>query len=119
MKLIGNIFAVILIFFGVLFVWSAFGTTPQPGNILIGIITLGVGFGIIWLAQRKPKAAEGTTQNVTMNVDLPGEMKMEVMKCEACGGAITSKNIEMQSGAPMVVCPYCGTTYQLNEEPKW
>ena len=120
MKLIANISAAILIFFGVMFVWSAFGSTPQPGNIVIGLITLGIGFGLIWFTQRKGKqSAASGGQNVAVNIDLPGEMKMEVMKCEACGGAITSKNIEMQSGAPMVVCPYCDTTYQLNEEPKW
>ena len=118
MKTIAYIAAAILIFFGVLFVWSAFGSTPQPGNIVIGLITLGIGFGLIWFAQRKGKQ-EAAAQNVSVNIDLPGEVKMETMKCEACGGAITSKNIEMQSGAPMVVCPYCGTTYQLNEEPKW
>ena len=118
MKLIANIFAVILIFFGVLFVWSAFGTTPQPGNILIGIITLAVGFGLIWFAQRKGKQ-KAAAQNVSLNIDLPGEMKMETMKCQACGGVISSDNIDMKSGTPMVACPYCGTTYQLNEEPKW
>ena len=35
------------------------------------------------------------------------------------GGALTADNIKMVAGAPMVVCPYCGTTYQLTEEPKW
>jgi hypothetical protein len=120
MKVIANIAAAILIFFGVMFIWSAFGTTPQPGNIIIGLVTTLIGFGLIWFAQRKGKQdAAATGQNVSVNIDLPGEIKMETMKCQACGGALTSKNIEMQSGAPMVVCPYCDTTYQLNEEPKW
>jgi len=119
MKLIANIAAAILIFFGVMFIWSAFGATPQPGNIVIGLATTLIGFGLIWFAQRKPKADAGAGQNVSLNIDLPGEIKMETMTCAACGGAITSKNIEMQSGSPMVVCPYCDTTYQLNEEPKW
>jgi len=26
---------------------------------------------------------------------------------------------KMVAGAPVVTCPYCGTTYQLTEEPKW
>jgi uncharacterized Zn-finger protein len=28
-------------------------------------------------------------------------------------------NIKMVAGAPVVTCPYCNTTYQLTEEPKW
>ena len=119
MKLIANIAAAILIFFGVMFIWGAFGSNPQPAWICVGGISVLIGFGLIWFAQRKPKVAANNTQNVSLNIDLPGEIKMETMKCEACGGAITSKNIDMQSGAPMVVCPYCNTTYQLNEEPKW
>ncbi|HIE25642.1 MAG TPA: hypothetical protein EYP74_06510 [Anaerolineales bacterium] len=118
MKVIAYIGASILIFFGVMFIWSAFGTTPQPANIGIGAVTLAIGFAIIWFTQRKSKAA-AAEQNISVNVDLPGEIKLETMKCQACGGALTSKNIEMQSGAPMIVCPYCETTYQLNEEPKW
>ncbi len=118
MKVIAYIAAAILIFFGLMFIWSAFGTVPQPGNIVIGLITTSIGFGLIWFAQRKGKA-DAAAQNISVNIDLPGEMKMETMQCEACGGSITSKNIQMQSGAPMVVCPYCDTTYQINEEPKW
>jgi hypothetical protein len=30
-----------------------------------------------------------------------------------------AENIKMLAGAPTVECPYCGTTYQLVEEPKW
>jgi len=118
MKLIANIAAAILIFFGIMFIWGAFGSNPQPAWIFVGGISVLIGFGLIWFAQRKPKAAE-SGENVSVNIDLPGEVKLETMKCQACGGAITSENIELQSGAPMVVCPYCDTTYQLNEEPKW
>jgi len=25
----------------------------------------------------------------------------------------------MVAGAPVVTCPYCNTSYQLKEEPKW
>jgi hypothetical protein len=53
MRLIGTIAAGILIFFGVLFIWSAFGEVPQPQNILTGVITVLIGFGLLWLASRK------------------------------------------------------------------
>ena len=29
------------------------------------------------------------------------------------------KDIKLVAGAPVVTCPFCGTTYQLTEEPKW
>jgi uncharacterized Zn finger protein len=52
-------------------------------------------------------------------VDLPGETKVEAMKCKSCGGTLTSDNIKLVNGAPMVTCPFCGTVYNLTEEPKW
>jgi hypothetical protein len=41
------------------------------------------------------------------------------MNCKHCGGALSTDNIKMVAGAPVVSCPYCNSTYQLSEEPKW
>lgn len=118
--IIAYIAAAILIFFGVLFVWSAFGSTPQPGNILIGLITLGIGFVLIFAGSRMGKAAQAAAgDNITLKVDLPANVNMDTLKCKSCGGALAPKDISMVAGAPVVTCPYCGTTYQLTEEPKW
>jgi hypothetical protein len=117
-KIIAYIASAILIFFGVLFIWSAFGTREQPGNLVIGIITAGIGFVIIYFAGRiSPPASQ--PQNVTLKVDLPANVAMDTLKCKSCGGALSPENISMVAGAPVVKCPYCGTTYQLTEEPKW
>jgi uncharacterized membrane protein len=86
-------------------------------GMLIGAIALVAGIIMIVFAARKTKA--DTAQNVTYKVDLPGDTKIEQMKCRSCGGALTSDNIKMVNGAPMVTCPYCNTVYQLTEEPKW
>jgi len=86
-------------------------------GILIGAIALLAGIIMIIIAARKTK--QDTAQNVTYKVDLPGDTKIEQMKCRSCGGALTSDNIKMVNGAPMVTCPYCNTVYQLTEEPKW
>jgi uncharacterized Zn finger protein len=56
---------------------------------------------------------------VTMQVDLPGQTKIEEVKCKSCGGTLSAKDITLANGAPMVNCPYCHTVYQLTEEPKW
>jgi Na+/melibiose symporter-like transporter len=116
-KVIAYISAAILIFFGVLFIWGAFGAEGQIGWILVGIITVAIGFGLIWFASRKPKAEE--TTNVTYKVDLSGDVNFEAMKCKSCGGALSPDNVKMVAGAPVVNCPVCGTSYQLTEEPKW
>lgn len=87
------------------------------GGMLIGAIALVGGIIMIVLAARKTK--QETAQNVTYKVDLPGDTKIEAMKCRSCGGELTSDNIKMVNGAPMVTCPYCNTVYQLTEEPKW
>jgi hypothetical protein len=117
-KIIAYISAAILILFGVLFVWSAFTTTNQhPENICVGVITIAIGFGLIWFASRsKPSTSP---QNVTLQVDLPANVAMDTLKCQSCGGVLKPENITMVAGAPVVTCPYCGTTYQLTEEPKW
>ena len=86
-------------------------------GMLIGAIALVGGIIMIVFAARKTK--QDTAQNVTYKVDMPGDTKIEQMKCRSCGGALTSDNIKLVNGAPMVTCPFCGTVYQLTEEPKW
>jgi len=117
MKIIAYIASAIFIFFGVLFVWGAFSPQGSAGWILVGGISLLAGFGLIFFASRSKPVNAGT--NVTVNVDLPGNVNLESMKCRSCGGALKPENIKMVAGAPVVTCPYCGTSYQLTEEPKW
>ena len=50
-KIIAYIAAGILVFFGVLFIWGAFGQEGQPSWIFIGIVTVLIGFGIILIAE--------------------------------------------------------------------
>jgi hypothetical protein len=119
MKIIASIGAAILIFFGVLFIWGAFSPSGSPGWIIIGLISVGIGLVLVFFATRKPATPADSTSNVTYKIDLPGNVKMDTLKCKSCGGTITSENISMVAGAPVVTCPYCHTTYQLTEEPKW
>jgi len=87
------------------------------GLMVVGLIMLAGGIILIVVAARKNK--QEAAQNVTLKVDLPGETKIEQMKCRSCGGALTADNIKLVNGAPVVTCPYCNTVYQLTEEPKW
>lgn len=91
--------------------WMTFGI----GFACAGILFIGGGVGLIFLAMRGQK----TEVIQKVEIDLPGETKISEMKCRSCGGTLTSDNIKLVNGAPMVNCPYCETAYQITEEPKW
>jgi hypothetical protein len=94
------------------------------GSVSIGLVFLILGLAFIaggaYLIYRAGQSKPGTvTQNVTYKVDLPANVNLDSLKCKSCGGSLTMDNIQMVAGAPVVNCPYCHTTYQLTEEPKW
>lgn len=119
-SIVAYILAGILIIFGVLFILAAFGDIFNPGWIVTGLVLVGIAFGLIiagyTIGRRAKQAAQ---ESLTLNIDLSGDVNLESMKCKSCGGELTMDNIQMVAGAPVVNCPYCNTTYQLTEEPKW
>jgi len=118
-KIILYIVAGLMIIFGFLFILGAGGAGGGgAGWVIIGIILWAVAFGAIFLASRL-RTAGGDTQNITYKVDLPANLSMDTLKCKSCGGTLAPENIAMVAGAPVVTCPYCKTTYQLTEQPKW
>lgn len=116
-KIVAYLGAGVLLLFGVLFIMATFSQQGQLGWFLVGIVLVGVALVLIWFASRKPKVEPPV--NVTYQVDLSGDVNLETMKCKSCGGTLTSENVKMVAGAPVVTCPFCGSTYQLTEEPKW
>ena len=117
-KIIAYIVAAIAIFFGVLFIWGSFSPTGKTSWIFVGIVSVLVGLGLIWVGNRSKPAPTGP-QDVNLNIDLSGDVNLEKFQCRNCGSPLTPDNIKMVAGAPVVTCPYCGTSYQLTEEPKW
>ncbi|MCG2788126.1 MAG: hypothetical protein L6461_23815 [Anaerolineae bacterium] len=95
--------------------WTGLGI----GMAVVGLFLAAGGAFLVWVGVRGQKTE--VVQNVTMkmDLDLPGQTKVEQMKCQSCGGVITSTDIKIMAGAPVVTCPYCQSTYQLTEEPKW
>ena len=93
--------------------WMSYGI----GFAVAGGFFLAVGAGMVYAAARAGKTE--VVQQVTMQVDLPGQTKIEEVKCRSCGGTLSAKDITLANGAPMVNCPYCHTVYQMTEEPKW
>lgn len=117
LKIIAYIAAAIFIFFGILFVWGAFSPDGSTGWIPVGVISILAGFGLIWFASRRKPTPED--KEVTLNIELSGDVSLDEFKCQSCGGSLTADNVKMVAGAPVVSCPYCNSTYQLTEEPKW
>jgi len=119
-KIIGYIVAAILLFFGVLWLLSAFSaeTLNPGGRLLVGGILVVVGLGTIAVIRlREPKPKQEIV--VTQQIDIGGDVDMEALKCESCGAQLDKSAIGMAEGAVMVSCPYCDATYQIVEEPKW
>jgi len=105
--------------FSFLFIMAAF--SPQSsgvGNFVPAIVLAVIGFILVFFATRI-KTAPDQPDNVTVNIDLPGNVGMDTIKCKSCGGTLAPENVKLVAGAPVVTCPYCATTYQLTEEPKW
>jgi hypothetical protein len=112
------------VFFGIIYIWGSFSPNGQSGwivagsiSVIIGVAMIGGGAYLISLAGRGKMGAP--TENITLNVDLPANVKLDTLKCKSCGGTLTMDNIKMVAGAPVVNCPYCHSVYQLTEEPKW
>lgn len=119
-RMILYIVAAILVFFGVLFIWAAFSDqiSQKWGTMAVGVVSLAVALGLIWFAGRLgKKAAQEVT--VVQKIDFSGDVQLEKLTCRSCGGTLSSENITMLAGAPVVNCPYCKTSYQLEEKPKW
>ncbi len=69
----------------------------------------------------KVRAAQPKLVSQTFNVKMEasGQMEQKQLKCKSCGAPLADKDLKVISGGIMVSCPYCGTTYALEESPKW
>jgi DNA-directed RNA polymerase subunit RPC12/RpoP len=119
-KIIGYIFAAILLLFGVLWLLSAFSAEASSpvGRLLVGGVLVLVGLGIIVAIRlREPKPKQEVI--VRQQIDIGGDVQLESLKCRNCGAQLDKSAISTAQGAVMVTCPYCSATYQIVEEPKW
>ncbi|QRN83501.1 hypothetical protein JR338_01745 [Chloroflexota bacterium] len=118
-RIIAFITAAVFIIFGFLFILGAFSAEGSPGWIFIGLIGMVIGFVLIFVGTKLSPPQKAGDQVVNLQVDLPGDVNMDTIKCKSCGSPLSAEDIKMVAGAPVVECPSCGTTYQLTEEPKW
>ena len=112
--ILGAIAVAVVFFFAVIF---AFAASVQA--TLTRLVTSGILFFIglviivgIYYTTRKPKT-------VIQRLEVSGQMKAVPIKCPNCSASIDTNRIKIVSGVPYVTCPYCGTTFEVAEEPKW
>lgn len=92
--------------------------TVAVGLLLVGIILVAVAVVIIWVIRtRGPAPIQQVVQQ--LQVDMPGDVAVEKLKCQNCGAELSKDSVTLEEGAVMISCPYCGSTYQITEEPKW
>lgn len=122
MKLItifGAIAVAIIFFFAIIFALASSYPTLTAQAAQTRLLTSGILFIVglaviagIYLTTRKPKT-------IIQRLEVSGPMKAAQIKCPNCGGNIDANQIKIVSGVPYVKCPYCGTTFEVTEEPKW
>ncbi|MBN1249348.1 MAG: hypothetical protein JXC32_16935 [Anaerolineae bacterium] len=113
MKIVTYLIAAVVAFFGFMFV---VGSQGQFIRIVVGVILFGAAGVLVYLTRVRPTKEEVTH---IQKIDLTGDVQLEQMKCQSCGGALSKENLEVRAGAIFVDCPYCGASYQIEEAPKW
>lgn len=95
---------------------TAAGQAQFTIRLVIGVLCLLGAGGLIYLSRLRPVQ---NTHIHKMELDLPGEVKMKGVQCTSCGASLDSKSVSIVAGAVHVNCPYCGSSYQIEEAPKW
>jgi DNA-directed RNA polymerase subunit RPC12/RpoP len=111
---LGAIAVAVVFFFAVVFALAASVQATLTRLITSGILFV-IGIAIIvgiYYANRKPKT-------VIQRLEVSGQMKAASIKCPNCGASVEPNQIKIVSGVPYATCPYCGTTFEVTEEPKW
>ncbi len=118
-SIISYIIAGIVIFFSILVAWSAFAPDVPDSRLIVGVVGIAIGFGFIYAGTRFNARSKEQEQALNINIDLPGQVQLDALKCQSCGSPLSAKDVSLAQGAAVVKCPSCGTTYQITEEPKW
>jgi len=110
--ILGGLVVAVLFFFGLIF---ALASAYNSQRLIISLIFFSVGLviaGLLYYATRKPKT-------VIQQLEISGQMKAAAIKCPNCSASVDANRIRIVSGVPYATCSYCGSTFEVIEEPKW
>jgi uncharacterized membrane protein len=112
--ILGAIAVAVLLFFGLIFAIAASvqaTTTRLTASLLLLAVSFALAY-VTYVTSRKPKT-------VIQQLELSGQMKAAVLKCPNCSASVDANQIKIVSGVPYATCLYCGSTFEVTEEPKW
>jgi hypothetical protein len=115
MKILGYIFAGLLVVLGLLFVVAAASSGLWPRYVVGGVL-LGAGLVLVLIIRSRVPEKKVT---LVQKVDVSGDVGLEELRCRQCGGSLDQKSVTVRAGAVFVTCPFCSGEYQIEEAPKW
>jgi DNA-directed RNA polymerase subunit RPC12/RpoP len=111
-KVVGYLAAAFLVFLGAVFLLAS---VYAISRLLVGTVLALVGVTIAFLTWR----AGAAPASVKYEIETPGSLKLDSVKCPNCGAGLDPSKIELGAGAPWIKCVYCGKEFEVTEEPKW
>ena len=109
--MLGAIAVAVLFFFALVFALAASVQETLTRLAVSGLLFV-IGIAVAYYITRKPKT-------IIQRLEVSGQMKAASIKCPNCGASVEVNQIKIVSGVPYATCPYCGTTFEVTEEPKW
>jgi Zn finger protein HypA/HybF involved in hydrogenase expression len=120
-RFIGFAFAIIFLGLGLLFLLATGSPTngARHADGILAAVLLALGIGTLVLTLKFLPAIK-IEETVVQKIDLTGQTELEQMKCKSCGGTLDASALKVAGDGSVVVnCPFCGSTYQITEKPKW
>jgi len=108
--IIGYVSSAVLLIFGVIF---SLASVYAPTRLVVSAFLFLTGFGILYYIRKQQP------MQITQRLEVPGQIKVQVLKCPNCSAALDVNQIKIVEGVPSIECSYCGHTFEVTEEPKW
>ncbi len=99
---------------GVLGLLFIVGNQGLMARVAIGAVLLVAAVVLVVVMRLRP-----TETRVVQEINLSGDVSLQKLECEKCGGHLDASAIRVEAGAVFVACPYCQAAYQIEEAPQW
>lgn len=87
--------------------------------IVVGVVVVAVVLGVIFSAASRRAQLDQSSlpSREVLGMARGGALGWEKFKCQECGAELGKDDVTAREDLTFVSCPYCGSTYQLVEEP--